>query len=75
MKLCNENIVLLKKLKSYNNNYEISSDFYAKGISRCHFGSEIVENFLANVYLIQPLIDPDIKKLNLILKIHIHMIL
>ena len=75
LELCYKNLDILKKLKSYNNSYEITSDFYAKGISRSHFGSEIVENFLANVYLIQPLIDPDIKKLNLISKINIHMIL
>ena len=68
LKLCKENLDLLKKLKSYNNSYEISSDFYAKGISRCHFGSEIIENFLANVYLIQPLIDPDIKKIKFDIK-------
>ena len=66
--MCYKNLDILKKLKSYNNSYEITSDFYAKGISRSHFGSEIVENFLANVYLIQPLIDPDIKKIKFDIK-------
>ena len=68
LKLCYKNLDLLKYLRSYNNSFEISADFYAKSFSRSHFGSEIVENFLANVYLIQPLIDPDIKKIKFDIK-------
>ena len=61
--LCNRSIEYLKSLKKYNNNYEIAADFYEKGRSRSHFGTEVVEKFLSNVYLIQPLIDPDIKQI------------
>ena len=62
LKLCKENIDLLKQLKSYNNSYEISSDFYAKGISRCHFGSEIVENFFGECVLNSTINRPWYKK-------------
>ena len=63
MRLCNRSIDLLKKEKTYNNEYEVSSDFYFKGRARNHFGKSAIEGFLANIYLIQPLIDPDIKKI------------
>ena len=53
----------IKKIKSYSNDYEITADFYSKIISRHHFGKGALENFLVNSYEIQPLIDPDIKKI------------
>ena len=61
MRFCKRNIGLLKKKKGFKNNYEISSDFYYKGRTRNHFGKSVVESFIANVYLLQPLMDPDIK--------------
>ena len=62
-RLCNRSISLLKKEKEYNNDYEISSDFYSKGRSVNHDGKTALEEFLSNTYYLQPLIDPDIKKL------------
>ena len=62
-KLCDRSINLLKKAKKYNIDYEISSDLYFKGRTRYHFGKAAVEGFLSNIYFIQPLIDPDIKKI------------
>ena len=59
--LCNRSIELLNKLKKYDNNYQLAVDFYTKGFIKHHFGKSTVENFLANKYIIQPLIDPDIK--------------
>ena len=54
---------LLKKGKTYKNDYEITSDFYFKGGTRHHFGKTIVESFIANIYLLHPLMDPEIKKI------------
>ena len=63
MKLCNRSISILKKRKTFDNDYEISSFLYSKGRARNHFGTLAVENFIPNIYILQPLIDPDIKKI------------
>ena len=65
-KLCNRSVSFLKKEKEYNNNYEISSSFYQRGRSANHDGKADLEGFIANTYQIQPLIDPDIKKIKFI---------
>ena len=62
-RLCNRSISLLKKENEYNNDYEISFDFYSKGRSVNHDGKTALEEFLSNTYYLQPLIDPDIRKL------------
>ena len=63
MRLCKRSVDFVKKEKAYENDYEISSALYAKGRTRNHYGKSAVEGFLANIYLIQPLIDPDIKQI------------
>ena len=63
MRLCNRSVDLLKERKSYSNDFEISSDLYYRGRTRNHYGKASVEGFIANIYLIQPLIDPDIKRI------------
>lgn len=63
MRLCNRSIDSLKKLKTYYNDYELSTDLYSKGRTRHHYGKAALEAFLVNSYNIQPLIDPDIKKI------------
>ena len=63
MRICNRSIALLKKKKTYNNDYEISADFYSKGRTRHHFGKSSVIAFLVNSYSLQPLIDPDIRQI------------
>jgi hypothetical protein len=59
--LCNRSINLLKTKNK--NNYEISSELYSKGRTRNHYGKSALEGFLANIYSIQPMIDPELKKL------------
>ena len=63
MKICNRSLTFLKKLGIYENKYEISTGLYSKGRTRNHCGTAVIEGFLANIYLLQPLIDHDIKKI------------
>ena len=63
MRLFNRSITLLKKKKTYYNDYEISADLYWKGRTRNHYGKAALESFLANQYILQPFIDPDIKQI------------
>lgn len=60
IRLCNRSISLLKMKKTYNNEYEISTDFNLKGRAKHHFGKTALEVFLGNEYILSPLIDPDI---------------
>ena len=62
MRLCNRSINQLKQQKTYENDYEISTDFYSK-FHPHHFGKKTLEGFLANYYFLQPLIDPDLNKI------------
>ena len=64
IKLCNRSINKLKNTMTFNNDYEIASFFYAKSIIVTHFGSRAVESFLTNTYILQPLIDSDLWKIN-----------
>ena len=67
-RLCNRSIQLLKKKKSYNNDFEIASDLYYKGRTRAHYGTSAYENFIANIFCIQPLLDSNLKKIKLDIK-------
>lgn len=62
-KIFNKSISFLKSQKTFNNDYEISSDIYSKCLGRNHFGKAAYENFMTNSYIIQPLMDPEIKKI------------
>ena len=62
--IMNKSVSFLKQYKSYSNDYEISYDLYTKLTGRNHFGRSVLEAFMTNVYLIQPLMDPDLKKIN-----------
>ena len=62
-KIFNRSISFLKNEKTYNNDYEISYDLYSKTVGRNHFGKSALENFMTNIYILQPLMDPDIKKI------------
>ena len=66
-RLFNRSISILKKGKNYNNDYEISHDLYYKATGRNHFGKSALEGFISNFYLIQPLMDPEIKKIKFVL--------
>ena len=63
MRICNRSIKILKSTKTFDNDYEISSFLYSKGRARHHFGTLAVESFIPNIYRLQPLIDPDLKKI------------
>ena len=63
VRICKRSIALLKKKKTYYDDYEISVDLYAKGRARHHFGKSSVIAFLVNSYSLQPLIDPDIRQI------------
>ena len=67
-KFLNKNIDILKSKKIYNNDYELSYSLYSKVVGTNHFGKAALESFLANIYLIQPLMDPDIKKIKFDIK-------
>ena len=64
--LLNRDVDLLKKKNTYNNDLEISTDFYSKGRVRNHYGKGALENFIANKYVLQPMMDPELKKLKYI---------
>ena len=68
LRLCNRSVELLKKKKTYNNDFEISNDLYYRGRTRAHYGTSAYEFFIANIYCIQPLIDSEIKKIKLDIK-------
>ena len=55
---------LIKKKKKFTNDFEISSIFNKYLLGRNHFGKGSVERFMTNIYTLQPLIDPDIHKIN-----------
>jgi len=62
-KLINRSIEYMKKENICDNNeYEISSSLYSMSLKN-HFGKLAVEGFIANIYFIQPLIDPDLMKI------------
>ena len=63
LKLCYRSMAFLKRNKAYNNDYEITADFYYKGRLRHHFGKAALESFLVNIYQLHPLIDPDINQI------------
>lgn len=57
-------VSILKNSGKYiNNDYEISYNLYSKSLGRNHFGKEALEGFISNIYYLQPLMDPDIKKI------------
>ena len=62
-RLLNRNVDLLKNNKHFNNDYEISSNLYSIAIGKNHFGKAALESFIANIYFIQPLMDPVLKKI------------
>ena len=62
-KIFNRSISFLYKKKSFSNDYEISYDLYTTLEGRNHFGKNAVENFMKNSYILEPLMDPDLKKI------------
>ena len=63
MSLLNRSVELLKKERIFNNDYEIAHSLYSKIVERNHFGKAALQLFMKNMYLIQPLMDPEIRKI------------
>ena len=63
LRILNRSLSFLKQKKTYYNDYEILADLYLKGRSRNHHSKLALESFLVNEYLLQPIIDPDIKQI------------
>ena len=63
LKFLLRNIELLKKEKKIYNDYEISFELYKMIVGRYHFGKGDLESYLSNIYTLEPLMDPDIKKI------------
>jgi hypothetical protein len=63
IRLLNRSISLLKNKKNNYNDYQLSTALYLYGRGRNHFGKASLESFLANIYILDPLMDPDIKKI------------
>ena len=63
--LLTRSINRLKKERKYNDDYELSIDLFLKGEGANHFGKSCVQSFITNLYKLEPLADPDIKKLKI----------
>lgn len=63
IRLLNRSVYLLQKKKSIIDDYEISNILYIKSLARNHFGKAAIEGFLANIYSLNPLMDPEIRKI------------
>ena len=63
LRILNRSLSLLKQKKTYYNDYEILADLYLKGRARNHHCKLALESFLVNEYILQPIIDPDIKQI------------
>ena len=64
VRLINRSVDLLKKEKLLTNNYELSYYLYNRGPLIYHFGRASLKGFLRNWYSLQPLLDPDLKRIN-----------
>ena len=62
-KIFNRSIFILKQEKIFKNDFEISFDLYSKTLGKYHFGKSALEDYMINRYILQPLMDPDIKKI------------
>ena len=62
-RLLNRSISILKNLKNFSNDYDISFLLFSKTQGRNHFGRGALEAFMTNYYAIQPLMDPEIKQI------------
>jgi hypothetical protein len=63
MRLLNRSVSFLKKNHIFNNDFEITFLFHSKNMDTYHCGKTAVERFLSNFYSLQPLLDPEIRKI------------
>jgi hypothetical protein len=66
-RLLNRTLYFLKNDKIYENDYDISLSMYSKAVGANHFGKAALESFISNYYYLQPLLDPEIKKIKYII--------
>lgn len=63
IKFLKRNVAILKNEKEFNNDYEITYSLYSKALGTNHFGKTSLEGFMANIYKLNPLMDPYIKQI------------
>ena len=63
-RIIKRSVSFLKEKKSFKNDYEISSTLFDKSQSKNHYGKTAVEKFTCNIFTMNPLMDPDIKRIN-----------
>ena len=63
MRLYNRSIELLKREKSFKNDYEIARLFYQISSNKYHFGKGSLNYFISNGYSISPLLDPELNQI------------
>lgn len=61
----NRSINMIKNEKQNNSDYELSMKLFLRSLGIYHFGKASIESFIANIYQLPPLADPDLKKLNM----------
>lgn len=68
IRLINRSVKFLKQGKKYKNDFEISADLYFNGRGRVHFGTARYESFIANIFILTPLLVSDLYRLKLNIK-------
>jgi len=61
MRLIKRSISFLKDKKTFDDSFDIASTLYYKALGKNHFGKSAIEKFTANIFRLDPLMDPDIK--------------
>ena len=67
-RILERSVTSLKKNNIYDNDYKLSSDLYYNGRKINHDCKATLEAFIDNYYLIQPMVDIDIRKINFDIK-------
>ena len=75
MRICNRSLMLLKKEKTYDSDFDLSSDLYKKGRTRNHYGKASVEGFISNVYFLNPFMDSEIMKIKYNIEKYRHILI
>ena len=61
MRLIKRSISFLKDKKTFDDSFDIASTLHCKALGKNHFGKSAIEKFTANIFRLDPLMDPDIK--------------
>ena len=63
MRLYNRSVEFIKREKTFDNGYEIAKVFKEISINKYHFGKASLNAFLRNIYIISPLLDPELRQI------------